>query len=350
MLAWSVEALTAKLPFRRWAWAAALAVLTVTLVRATSAQTANWKNSETLWTAALEANPNIALAENNLGYIDEHKSLFEKAFKRYEHAVEIRPRYVEARINLGNMYMNQAQSLGPADQQKIKDLTDEAEKHYRAAIEIRPDYDLGYLNLGAAQMGRGEIAEAEANFRKALQANPQNVGAYRNLGSVLYRQRKFDEAISCYTILLQVPTTAGEATEMLGYLYYLKHEPRKALEYWSVLLNANPDSLSVITMTAWLLATDPDAAVRDGNKAVALAERALRISQGRNSAVLIALAAAYAETGDFTRAAQTIEQAGRLPDRPMADAGLAQLQRQYQSRNRYYDPNALVLMPAGTTK
>ena len=78
---------------------------------------------------------------------------------------------------------------------------------------------------------------------------------------------------------------------------------------------------------------------------MALAERAIKISQGRKSPVLVALAAAYAETGDFTLAAQTVEQANRLPDRPFSEAGMLELQKQYQSARRYHDGMALLLMP-----
>ena len=107
MLAWTAEELTANLPLRRWFWAAALVLLIPVLIQATAAQTATWKDSETLWTSALKANPEIALAENNLGYIVECRGQFDEAFKHYQHAVEIRPRYVEAHINLGNMYIAQ---------------------------------------------------------------------------------------------------------------------------------------------------------------------------------------------------------------------------------------------------
>ena len=113
MLAWSAEELTANLPLRRWFWAAALGLLTPVLIQATAAQTNTWKDSETLWTSALKANPEIALAENNLGYIFQSRGQFDEAFKHYQHAAEIRPRYVEAHINLGNMYMVKGRPTRP---------------------------------------------------------------------------------------------------------------------------------------------------------------------------------------------------------------------------------------------
>ena len=99
-------------------------------------------------------------------------------------------------------------------------------------------------------------------------------------------------------------------------------------------------------MTAWLLATDPDPTVRNGAKALPLAQRATDISQGRNSRVLLALAAAYAENGDFVQAARTIEQANRLPDRSSA-ALMFELQRRYQAGVRFYYDKPLLLMPPG---
>lgn len=401
MLAWTAEELTVNLPWRRWFWTAALALLIPLLIYFTAAQAKTWKNSETLWTSALKANPEIALAENNLGYIVQSKGLMEddlkhhdealkyydEAFKRYQHAVEIRPRYVEARVNLGNMCMVKAGLDGRVNPQMFKDLSSEAMKHYRAAIEVRPDYLLAYLDLGHALIGRGDLSEAESNFRLALEQDPKYVEAYYWLGCVLCRQKKFaegiaalgkaveiapnyspawhmlaeaaqtlvndpqrrDEAIACYEVLLRQPVTAGEATETLGYLYYVKRQPGKALEHWTRFLDGNPDSLPVLTMTAWLLATDPHPAVRNGGKALALAQRAIKISQGRDSRVLVALAAAYAEGGDFTLAVQTIEQANHLPDRPLSEASMLELQRRYQSRSRFYDDLGSVLMPLSSS-
>ena len=99
-------------------------------------------------------------------------------------------------------------------------------------------------------------------------------------------------------------------------------------------------------MTAWLLATDPDATVRNGGKAVALAQRAEKSRRAEIRAVLVALAAATAESGDFTRAAQIIEQANRLPDSPFSDAGMLELQRRFESGKPYRDGmRALLINP-----
>jgi hypothetical protein len=50
---------------------------------------------------------------------------------------------------------------------------------------------------------------------------------------------------------------------------------------------------------AWLLATSPEATVRNGAEALKLAAKAVDLSQGKDASMLDALAAAYAETGRF---------------------------------------------------
>ena len=54
-----------------------------------------------------------------------------------------------------------------------------------------------------------------------------------------------------------------------------------------------------------MLATSPDAAIRNGEQAMALAVRAMQFSGARDARTLDALAAAYAEKGEFDDAART---------------------------------------------
>ncbi len=60
---------------------------------------------------------------------------------------------------------------------------------------------------------------------------------------------------------------------------------------------------------AVLLATAPEAGLRNGAEAVQLAERACALTANRNPVMLTTLAAAYAEAGRFEEAIQTAQQA-----------------------------------------
>ncbi len=78
-------------------------------------------------------------------------------------------------------------------------------------------------------------------------------------------------------------------------------------------LREDPERIDVLNNLAWVLATDSNDQVRDGEEAIALASRAfslLGVGDGANKVkILDTLAAAYAETGRFNEAAETVSKA-----------------------------------------
>jgi protein O-mannosyl-transferase len=123
-------------------------------------------------------------------------------------------------------------------------------------------------------------------------------------------QKRPEEAIVHFEKALEINPGFTEAHQNLGdLLYYERGKPTEALVHWREVLRAAPNHLLVLNQAAFVLATSPDAAIRNGAEAVALAERAAGLSQGREPAVLDTLAAAYAETGRFTEAVETARKA-----------------------------------------
>ena len=140
--------------------------------------------------------------------------------------------------------------------------------------EINPDYAEAENNLGFTLLQAGRVSEAIDCFQRALelQKTPQ---AYYNLAYALRRDGKAAEAIASYLNCIEL----------------------------------KPQFIPAQVDLAWILATWPDKSVRNGNKAVALAEQANRLSGSQSAQVLRVLAAAYAETGHFSEALTTAKQA-----------------------------------------
>ena len=72
-----------------------------------------------------------------------------------------------------------------------------------------------------------------------------------------------------------------------------------ALEDYAAVLRRNPGSLAVRNAVAGILATSPDDTLRDGPRAVALAEAVVAEDGGKSHYYLDTLASAYAEVGLF---------------------------------------------------
>src|SRR5439155_5687259 len=88
----------------------------------------------------------------------------------------------------------------------------------------------------------------------------------------------------------------------LGQALMMQGKRDEAIAEYRAALEINPDWPAAANDLAWILATDPDEHVRDGTKAVELAERACRITGNRETLFVGTLAEAYAEAGDFTKA------------------------------------------------
>src|SRR5947207_15243956 len=85
-----------------------------------------------------------------------------------------------------------------------------------------------------------------------------------------------------------------------------------------------PDSAPLLNELAWLFATHPDAALRDGPRAVQLSERACALTEPKQPMLIATLAAAYAEVGKFSEAIATAQNALSLA-RSSGDAKTAGL-------------------------
>jgi len=67
-------------------------------------------------------------------------------------------------------------------------------------------------------------------------------------------------------------------------------------------LEIRSDFVDALNNLGWVLATYPESWIRNGPRAIALAERAHQLSGDKDPAILRTLAAAYAENGRFAEA------------------------------------------------
>ena len=282
--------------------------------------------------ATLARNPDCWMLYNNLAVLLADKGRVDQAIAHYQKALEIKPDYAEAHCNLANTLAGCGQ-------------IDAAIVHYRKALEIKPDYSEAHNNLGAVLAGQGQTDEAMIHYRKSLDANPDNAQAHTNLGVILANRGQLDEAVDCYQKALAINPDLAEAHANLANLLARRgrlhdaelhfREARRlapfnaavctglgmflqgrgqvedALACFDESLRLQPNQPQLLNNVAWIRATNPDPKLRDGARAVAAAEFAIKQLPDDVHA-LDTLAAAYAEATRFPLAIQTAQKALEL--------------------------------------
>jgi tetratricopeptide (TPR) repeat protein len=175
-------------------------------------------------------------------------------------------------------------------------------------IAVTKDNDTAHLCLAEALLQEGKLNEAIAHSQQAVRIHPENAGKYGRVPMVLTDQDA-QSAVQFWEHRLEVDQNDINAHNNLGVVLMQSGDARGAIAQWEQTLAINPNDGNAENNLAWVLATYPDAALRDGTRAVQLAERATTLPGGQDPIVQRTLAAAYAETGDFAKAVETAQRA-----------------------------------------
>lgn len=196
----------------------------------------------------------------------------------------------------------------------LQGRTSEAIADYREALRINPAFTPAENNLGVALIYSGDLPEGIMHLEKYLEVFPGNVRAHYNLADALIRSGRLDDAEYHFRKALELKPDYSEASFKLALALAQEGKFGEAVIQYQKVLQAVPDSLPALNNLAWLLSTSAEASIRDGARAVQLAEHALKLTKGRNASVLDTLAAAYAKEGDFSAAVQTAKKALQLAE------------------------------------
>jgi Flp pilus assembly protein TadD len=262
VLVWSAAELAARWRLSPAVLAAGtLAVLGVCVVR-TWEQVGYWKDSVTLWQHAVDVTDD-AMAHFGLGTAQAREpGLRESAAAHLARALQLRPGFKEAADGLALVRVHQGRQ-------------DEAVRVYAGALQRNPEWAEGHLQLGTTLLQTGDLEHAAYHLAEAVRLQPD-----------LLRAR--------YGLVLAYAWLGRSADATQHY--------RQAKE-------RDPEWPSAFRRLAWLLATDPNDARRDGGLALALMRQVEEATADRSPDVLDALAAAHAAAGHYDQAVRTMHEA-----------------------------------------
>ncbi len=187
----------------------------------------------------------------------------------------------------------------------------------RDLLKTHPD-DVEALDaLGQLLLAQNQNDEAVVVFRRLVELYPQQEKFRFLLSEVLLRQNKYGDAVpELRALVSQHPNNALYHANLAQALLMLK-QSNEAAEEFRVALRLQPSigpgskNQTWANNLAWLLATHPDAAVRNGAEAVEWASKsatAAASAKQLEADFLDTLAAAYAEAGQYDKAVETAYQ------------------------------------------
>ncbi len=163
-----------------------------------------------------------------------------------------------------------------------------------------------------ARIQAGYWRSSETLFAHALTINEENYLAHFSLGNALIEKGKTNEGRIHLQRAADLNPSFPSVHGALACLASTQRNYSEAIEHYLEVLKRRPDTAEALNNLAWLLATCPDARVRNGTEAVALAERACKLTGFRRTVFVGTLAAAYAEAGRFSEAVMTAERARQV--------------------------------------
>lgn len=140
------------------------------------------------------------------------------------------------------------------------------------ALAIDPEFALGHLELGLAHLDAGDLDEAVRILARSVALQPDDSQGHRGLGLALMRKGELEAAIAAF----------GRALEL------------------------DPDDATSANSIAWVLATAPNEELRDPQKAVSLAQRAVELTPG-NGDIVNTLGVALYRKGQWEECARVLE-------------------------------------------
>ncbi len=197
---------------------------------------------------AVSGTPDFADAHYYLGRAYSEKGLREKAINEFKEALNVNPRYVAAKKNLGALMKTApAKSRGkendndPNSDEQVsrqanihfhmgnallqKNMLQEAMVEFKEAIRLRPNYPDIRNRLGELYVRRAQYNLAAEEFQVALKINPKYTTAMLNLAEChrMHSEQLMDKAEKEYQRVLELDATNTRAARGLEIIRSIKN-------------------------------------------------------------------------------------------------------------------------------
>ena len=184
--------------------------------------------------------------------------------------------------------------------------------HLQKCLQKVPNDTIALNNLGIIFGQQNKFDEAVKYFNEVLRIKPDFVSTHINMGYVLILQGDFDKAIVHLAEAVRLDPKSAKAHYYLGKALVQEGKVHEAIAHFEESLRLKPDWVEPMNDLAWILTSSKESTIHNPSRAVRLAQRACELTNYTEPYLLDTLAAAYAATGDFSKAVEITEKALEL--------------------------------------
>ncbi|MHC4243743.1 MAG: tetratricopeptide repeat protein, partial [Planctomycetota bacterium] len=217
---------------------------------------------------------------------------FEEALEPFYASLKLYPNNTDAEANLGVTLAN----LGRLDDAII---------HLNKAIQIDPQNSPAHHSLGTLLQKQGKLDQALVHYNKAIEMGLQTAQIYYDLARLWSAKGDLNKALSYSAKSLQLNPRDTEIHNLIAGIFIRQRKWNDAIKYYEQSLEIKPDRITVLNNISWIYSTK----INDPDKARELALQSCKLSNYSQPAALDTLAIAYAASGNFDLAVETVQKA-----------------------------------------
>jgi tetratricopeptide (TPR) repeat protein len=189
------------------------------------------------------------------------------------------------------------------------------------AVKLEPDMPLVVRTHAMFLAQEKRLDEAVAEMQKLAKRTPKDPLTLLQLGALYGAKKDWAKSIEADQAVLALDPNEWRALHGLGDAMLNTGRQAEAIAYFEKALKLEAKDDGILNNLAWVLATSPDAKLRNGRRAIELATEACKLTEYKLPHILSTLAAAYAETGDFAAAIKWSTKAVELADKAKGKSG-----------------------------
>ena len=314
--------------------------------------------AEAFFSQQIKVNPKSAFAFLMRGVVRYENDDLDHAVADLDEALKIDPKYVPALIERAYLWQWRNQlDLAVADVSKAIELDprnsyafvergvfeyskkeyDKALRDFQAAIDMGSQTAVIYIARGMILLNKHDPKKAFAELKRAQEIDPRHPDVYAAIASMFMMQGKTDKALKVLDQAVEIDPKCADSRGNRAVIFLALGKYDKALDDLDELLRVAPNSARAQRERAWILATCPDAKVRNGEQAIASASKACELTEWKEPKSLAILAAACSEAGDFDGAVKWQQKAiDLLPDKNPDKREYRGLLDRYKAKKPYH--------------